>query len=352
MKNPIYLFLFGLAFNSSNVLGQTTGLFTDTFEPDDTPDQAKPLLVGDDTRYQHTLHSPADEDWLRFDAKAGSRYTITALNMGNHIDIKLSIYNSKGELLDLPINENPEDFAKSVSFMPPVSGDYFVQVQDTLNLQDFRANFQYEIKASAEGDDARSIVKGRVFDATFRQPLADINVCQEKSCIKTDKNGYYQLLIPIQTNPNSINLVAGINHATYKTLECRNIPISANTAATRDFPLLSINTQLPSLIANQQGKIELPSLAQGCVSYYAGILDSKGDFYLFNPDPQKPLSSIQDGIVSWDIAQNGNVVFNHKLNAGLYSLYLLRMPGGIPDAEVLNNIHLIEFTNSAFQVAP
>src|SRR5581483_1709520 len=60
----------------------------DMFEPDDTPDQAKPLPL-DGTLQEHSIHVPGDVDWVTLTVQANTAYRIATTG---RCDTVLTLY--------------------------------------------------------------------------------------------------------------------------------------------------------------------------------------------------------------------------------------------------------------------
>ena len=73
---------------SSAVQSQVTA--TDAYEPDDTAAQATIFPVGDSE--QHSFHSAADEDWVKFYVPTGSVRNLEATQQGTNSDLVLDLY--------------------------------------------------------------------------------------------------------------------------------------------------------------------------------------------------------------------------------------------------------------------
>ncbi len=66
-------------------------LFNDSYEPDDTRDQAKEILV-DDTQYHSISDFGSDVDWVQFAAYSGYSYTITVAWDDTAMDMDFEVY--------------------------------------------------------------------------------------------------------------------------------------------------------------------------------------------------------------------------------------------------------------------
>ena len=77
---------------------QTEGLDVseDGFEVDDTPGEAKVVVVNATESQLHTLHDAADEDWVVFYGLSGESYEVRAESVGLNVDVILSVFEADG----------------------------------------------------------------------------------------------------------------------------------------------------------------------------------------------------------------------------------------------------------------
>ena len=76
------------------VVGQV-GQNGDLYEPDNDPSLAE-MIVVDGQAQNHTFHVSGDEDWIRFDATAGTDYIIETYNLLGGADTVMSLYDADG----------------------------------------------------------------------------------------------------------------------------------------------------------------------------------------------------------------------------------------------------------------
>jgi len=83
----------------------------DAFEPDNTCDQAQPILP-DGTVQHHNFHASADVDWVTFDVVSGTTYLIEVqVPVGSPADVALELYGACG---NLPLGGQDYAFAPGV----------------------------------------------------------------------------------------------------------------------------------------------------------------------------------------------------------------------------------------------
>jgi hypothetical protein len=329
--------------------------FQDIYEPDDELEQAHVLIVGDNKRQQHTLHSRADEDWFKFYAKAELRYNIRANPVGADLDIALELYSSDGN----PISKENEGFEgeeEILSWQAPSEGFYYVKVSDVAPSSDScRLKIQYELHISGLAPVFDGAIKGVVTDAISGQPLANAIVysgCQKNYPVPSFHDGSYYL-----TSEASVcELTAKLNG--YKPLTCqvhipkifsirRNMPLLPNDQ-TVPAPLLFKTVYHPgdTLYAEFQA-IGLPP--QSCIRYYFGIAYPDGRFFIITDlNRFEPFDG--NYLPFWLGPQN--VIMDKPIGDdmphGEYQLYILRMPEGIDDP--LNNMDKGELNRVAFRI--
>jgi hypothetical protein len=115
-----------------------------SLEPDNSLAQARGVAVG--SKEKHAFCVAGDEDWIFFQANAGSSYRIETLNLTSGTDTILYLYNSNGTQL-ASNDDSGGTLASLIDYAPSTSGNYYVR-----SIQ-FGANgstgFQYDLKISA-----------------------------------------------------------------------------------------------------------------------------------------------------------------------------------------------------------
>lgn len=114
----------------------------DEWEPDDTPEDARPIEIGG--VQGHNLHMTEDQDWLYLEAEAGGSYAIETSNLGREIDTVISLHDSSGAELASD-DDGGEEFGSSrILWVAQESGRLYVQVR---GLADTSAGprTQYEV---------------------------------------------------------------------------------------------------------------------------------------------------------------------------------------------------------------
>ncbi|MCJ7621670.1 MAG: pre-peptidase C-terminal domain-containing protein, partial [Anaerolineae bacterium] len=106
------------------------GFRMDEYEPDDSPAQATRIEVGETQR--HNRHVSGDEDWISFQAEAGSTYVIETSRLGDRADTVVYLYDAQGNVLALDDDGGDEARASRLRWTAPSSGSFFVKVGNWL----------------------------------------------------------------------------------------------------------------------------------------------------------------------------------------------------------------------------
>ena len=100
----------------------------DTFEPDDTPDTAPPMVPGPNAQL-HNFHRPGDTDWGRLTVRAGAIYRLQTEVLGALGDTRLELWN---ENLTILLAENddwdPSTPNSMIQWAAPWNGAVYVQI--------------------------------------------------------------------------------------------------------------------------------------------------------------------------------------------------------------------------------
>ena len=100
----------------------------DDYEPDADQDQASEIEVG--SFQTHNLHVTGDQDWVCFQATAGTDYIVETLNLEERIDTHLSLYDSDGEQLAEDDDSGPETLSSGLSWSARESGTLCLLIRD------------------------------------------------------------------------------------------------------------------------------------------------------------------------------------------------------------------------------
>jgi hypothetical protein len=106
------------------------GFRVDEYEPDDSPDRATRVEVGETQR--HNRHVSADEDWISFRAEAGRTYVVETSRLGERADTVLYLYDREGNELALDDDGAVEERASRLEWTAPDSRLFFVRVTNWL----------------------------------------------------------------------------------------------------------------------------------------------------------------------------------------------------------------------------
>jgi len=102
--------------------------FGDSYEPDDTPAQAK-WITADGTRQTHNFHVGGDPDWVKVNLVAGTQYIFQTSNLGANCDTNLCLYDEGGSSLVVCDDDSGGGGASRMAWIPYMSGTYYLLVQ-------------------------------------------------------------------------------------------------------------------------------------------------------------------------------------------------------------------------------
>lgn len=119
---------FGAGTNYTIQVQPITGASGDSFEPDNSRENAKPLTVGA-TDQPRTFYPADDEDWVKFTAQANITYTIETVNLKTSSDPVLCLVDGAGAQLACD-DDNGGGHGGRITWRAPQAGDYFVQAKN------------------------------------------------------------------------------------------------------------------------------------------------------------------------------------------------------------------------------
>jgi hypothetical protein len=156
--------------DSLRIAYTTSSADGDDYEMDDTCVQAQPIQVGG-VAQTHTFHQYQDNDWVWFEAQAGTPYLIQTSNTGERADTVLELYNQCGQPPD-DIDDNAFGPGATLSFVAPASGTYYVRVlQHDGTVYGADTEYDLTVRAQHFSQGVAIIVAGRMRDNDGVQPI-------------------------------------------------------------------------------------------------------------------------------------------------------------------------------------
>jgi hypothetical protein len=142
----------------------------DDYEPDDACNQAQSIQVGGGAQ-THNFHQYQDNDWVWFEAQAGTPYLIQTSNTGERADTVLELYNQCGQPPDA-IDDNAFGPGATLSFEAPASDTYYVRVlQHDGSVYGADTEYDLTVRAQQATQGAAIIVAGRMQENDGVQPI-------------------------------------------------------------------------------------------------------------------------------------------------------------------------------------
>lgn len=117
----------------------------DAYEPDDSADEATPLLVPDRS-VAHTGHHLNDRDWFSFAARRGVIYHVRVENLTAGADTVLSLYDSDGLLRAKNDDYTPGSRWSGLDWQAPSAGTFYLMVG---GWTDHAAGYGYDLSLAA-----------------------------------------------------------------------------------------------------------------------------------------------------------------------------------------------------------
>ena len=100
----------------------------DSYEPDNTPAEARPFVLG--TTQTHNFQVAGDADWVWFTAQVGQVYLVLTSNTGGFADTVVELYAPDGTTLLAQNDDDPFNWPSSrLAWRAPASGTYYLKVR-------------------------------------------------------------------------------------------------------------------------------------------------------------------------------------------------------------------------------
>ncbi|NUM45695.1 MAG: peptidoglycan DD-metalloendopeptidase family protein [Anaerolineales bacterium] len=98
----------------------------DAYEGDNLFSNATPISLGE--VQLHNTYRPGDEDWIQFDAQAGSIYILRTFNLGANADTYLYLYDTDGTTLLASNDDSGGSLASRIDWVAPADGTYYIKI--------------------------------------------------------------------------------------------------------------------------------------------------------------------------------------------------------------------------------
>lgn len=168
----------------------------DTYEPDNSHDQAGNIILnqnGDDPYQQHNLQDTDDQDWIRFYALEGQDYRIEANNPNDTCDLHIELYDGENKLVNGDHGYSGDD--EYLEFKEcPSDGIYYAKITvhpdescegTAYNLRAFRplsaptGHIQGKIKDVISGQFIKgAMVKTSGFGSSLSDDEGEYDICE------------------------------------------------------------------------------------------------------------------------------------------------------------------------------
>jgi len=222
---------------------QTVGLENieaDTFEEDDTSNQAKVVVINAADSQPHNFHVADDQDWVEFYGVEDEEYTIKASNLSPLCNLSIEVYLSGiptpvAELLYDPDGDGQD---KVLGWTCPQNGLYYVKVGNANN--NFGENTRYDLKVYTPTAGIPGELVGQVLDSQgVGIGGAVLLVDGENASTVTYPNGYFIMILPSGTHTITIRADGYENHPGIA------IEILSENRTTQDFTLFQPGEIIP-----------------------------------------------------------------------------------------------------------
>ena len=117
----------------------------DTFEPDNLPSEAPPLIPGPYAQL-HNFHRPGDADWARIEVQRGAIYRLQTDVLGALGDTRLELWNQSLTVL-LAENDNwdPSSPDSMIQWAAPANGVVYVQVAQARGQGGCHSDYTFQV---------------------------------------------------------------------------------------------------------------------------------------------------------------------------------------------------------------
>ncbi|MBF0549960.1 MAG: carboxypeptidase regulatory-like domain-containing protein [Deltaproteobacteria bacterium] len=181
-------------------LGQPVASFTgqtvppDQYEPDDTPAQAKVIVINDVPQH-HNFDHPGDQDWVKFYGAMGEVYTIKTSNLGSNCDTVIELYDSDGATLLRKVDNGGPGEPETLEWTCPKESLYYVRVYDA-DPRAFEYGTQYDLAVYRPTAPGTGTIIGTVLDGDTGQGIDGVDVISSVGATAISVEGAYFMILP------------------------------------------------------------------------------------------------------------------------------------------------------------
>ncbi len=131
-----------------------TPIGLDEYEPDNSMEEATPILLGEPQTHTLDYYNGDTEDWMSFEAEAGATYTIKTANLrdGDNLDTVLELYDAAGNLL--AENDDCTRSESCITWTAESPGTYYVKAMIYESYGDCRYDISVSFRTPIDSDES------------------------------------------------------------------------------------------------------------------------------------------------------------------------------------------------------
>jgi hypothetical protein len=219
----------------------------DIYEEDNSPAQAKVIILNDAEYRKHNFHEPGDEDWIKFYGLEGESYSIQADNVGADCDVVIRLYDTDRVTFLEKGDDAGAGGADSLQCSPLIrDGIYYVKIHNI--SESSGENTQYDIKLLRAYAPVVAMFQGSATDSISKAPLGNVMIkTDEKITALSEENtgGNYAMYHPISSTVSTkpYMLTAGLPGYEIFTKPVFTVEITVGTEKETYFETLSGGTR-------------------------------------------------------------------------------------------------------------
>ncbi|MDM8549819.1 hypothetical protein QUF72_07070 [Desulfobacterales bacterium HSG2] len=158
----------------------------DSYEEDDTMEQANIIVLNNENLQWHNFYKTGDEDWLKFYGLAGETYAVIAANPGPECDIVIELYEANSTT---PLENSAEGEYALVK-----DGIHYVRLFNN-DPDEYGELTGYEIEVILKYAPEAVPFTGTVRNAFSRMPIGDVmlRTSQKYSALSEEDDGNYTM---------------------------------------------------------------------------------------------------------------------------------------------------------------
>jgi len=213
------------------------GVEADSYEVDDTFNQANVIVLDAGDPQAHNFHEADDADWVKFYGLSGELYKVKASGLGITCDVVIEVFDSDGNSVSNQENSAGAGEDEFLEWTCPQAGDgvYYIKISNANST--YGENVKYELKVYRPIGVLQTLLRGIVTDDNTGHPIGNalITTSAKASALTFAKTSVGRYLMSHM--PGSFSFTISAEDVGYPKIVYSDTQIEETFSMTLDFTL-------------------------------------------------------------------------------------------------------------------